>query len=40
MIDKSHIGHSFEPFTVDIEKGRLKFFAHATEQNDPIYLRR
>ena len=38
MIDKSHIGHSFEPFTVDIEKGRLKFFAHATGQKDPIYL--
>lgn len=38
MIDKSHIGHNFEPFTVDIEKGRLKFFARATGQDDPIYL--
>ena len=38
MIDKSHIGHSFEPFTVEIEKGRLKFFARATGQENPIYL--
>lgn len=38
MIDKSHIGYEPEPFTVDIEKGRLKFFARATGQEDPIYL--
>ena len=38
MIDKSYIGHSFEPFTVDIEKGRLKFFSRATGHGEPIYL--
>lgn len=38
MIDKSHIGYKPEPVTVDIEKGRLKFFARATGQEDPIYL--
>lgn len=38
MIDRSYIGHSFQPVTVDIEKGRLKFFAKATGQEDPIYL--
>lgn len=38
MIDKMHIGLELEPLTVDVEKGRLRFFAKATDQNDPIYL--
>lgn len=38
MIDKSFIGHEQAPIKVDIEKGRLKFFAKATGQKDPIYL--
>ncbi len=38
MIDKSYIGYTPKPFTVDIEKGRLRFFARATGQDDPIYL--
>ena len=32
-----HIGHSFPPFSVDVEKGRLKFFAQAIGQDDPVY---
>ena len=38
MIDKAHIGYEPEPITMDIEKGRLKFFARSTGQDDPIYL--
>jgi acyl dehydratase len=37
MLDTSHIGHEFTPFTVDIEKGRLKFFASAIGETNPIY---
>ncbi len=37
MIDKKHIGRTTPPITVDVEKGRLKFFAKATGQTDPIY---
>jgi acyl dehydratase len=28
---------TFEPLTVDVERGRLRFFASATGQTDPIY---
>jgi acyl dehydratase len=38
MIDRRYIGHSLPPFTVDVEKGRLRFFAKATGQADPVYL--
>ena len=37
MIDRCHIGAEFEPFTVEVERGRLKFFAKATGQTDPVY---
>jgi acyl dehydratase len=37
MIDRSFIGQSFEPLTVDVEKGRLLAFAKATGATDPIY---
>lgn len=37
MIDRSHIGHTLDPFSVAVEAGRLRFFAKATGQNDPIY---
>ena len=37
MLDKSKIGHEFTPFTVDVEKGRLKFFAQAIGETNPIY---
>lgn len=37
MIDKKHIGRTTTPQTVDVEKGRLKFFAKAIGESDPIY---
>jgi acyl dehydratase len=37
MIDRSHIGTEFPPFTVEVERGRLRFFAKATGQTDPVY---
>ncbi len=37
MIDKRHIGHILPPFQVEVEKGRLRFFAKATGQDDPVY---
>ena len=37
MIDRRHIGHTLPPFQVEVEKGRLRFFAKATGQTDPIY---
>jgi acyl dehydratase len=37
MMDKTYIGHELPPFTVDVEKGRLKFFAKAIAQTDPVY---
>lgn len=37
-VDRSKfVGHKTDPFTVDIEKGRLKFFAKAIGETDPIY---
>lgn len=38
MIDRRHIGTALPPFTVDVERGRLRFFAKATGQTDPVYL--
>ena len=37
MIDRRHIGHELPPFQVEVEKGRLRFFAKATGQDDPVY---
>lgn len=37
MIDKKHIGRTTPAHTVDVEKGRLKFFAKAIGETDPIY---
>lgn len=37
MIDKKHIGHVMPAYSVDVEKGRLRFFAEATAQTDPVY---
>lgn len=37
MLDKSKIGHQFPGFTVDVEKGRLRFFAKAIGETNPIY---
>ncbi|WPH17274.1 MaoC family dehydratase N-terminal domain-containing protein [Variovorax paradoxus] len=38
MIDRRHIGHQLPPFQVEVEKGRLRFFAKATGQVDPVYI--
>ena len=38
MIDKRHIGHQLPAFQVEVEKGRLRFFAKATGQTDALYL--
>ncbi len=37
MLDKTKVGHEFPSFTVDIEKGRLRFFAKAIGETNPIY---
>lgn len=37
MIDKRHIGTVLEPLTVEVEKGRLRFFAKAIGEKDPVY---
>ena len=37
MLDKDFIGHSFPAFEADVEKGRLKFFAKAIGETDPVY---
>jgi len=37
MIDRRFIGQSFPSLTVDVEPGRLRAFARATAQTDPIY---
>jgi acyl dehydratase len=38
MLDKRYIGHELPPFSVDVEKGRLRFFAGATGQRDAVYI--
>jgi len=37
MLDSSKVGHEFPAFTVDVEKGRLRFFAKAIGETNPIY---
>ena len=37
MIDRKFIGYRTEPFTVEVEKGRLRMFAKAIGETDPIY---
>lgn len=37
MIDKKHIGKMFPPLTAELEKGRLRFFAKAIGETDPVY---
>ncbi|SOE06442.1 Acyl dehydratase [Variovorax sp. YR752] len=38
MIERRHIGHTLPPFQVEVDKGRLRFFAKATGQTDPVYV--
>lgn len=37
MLNRSNIGCSFEPFVVNVEAGRLRFFAQAIGEDNPIY---
>ncbi|MFG5776479.1 MaoC family dehydratase N-terminal domain-containing protein [Comamonas sp. J-3] len=37
MIDRRFIGHVLTPFTAVAEVGRLRFFAKAVGENNPIY---
>jgi len=37
MIDRQYIGHVMPAFEVQVERGRLKFFAKAIGQTDPAY---
>ncbi|MGI9483696.1 MAG: MaoC family dehydratase N-terminal domain-containing protein [Hyphomicrobiales bacterium] len=38
MIDRNHIGLELASHSVEVEKGRLRFFAKATGQSEAIYL--
>lgn len=38
MIDRRYIGHTVPAFTASVETGRLRFFAKATGQSDPVYI--
>ena len=38
VIDKSHIGHEFPPHSAVVEAGRLRFFAQAVGNTEPVYL--
>jgi acyl dehydratase len=38
MIDRRFIGHALPAFDVRVEAGRLRFFAKATGQTDPLYV--
>lgn len=38
MIDKSQIGRTFPPHTVEVEKGRLRFFATAVGETKAEYV--
>ncbi len=37
MIDKKWIGHTFPPFTIEVEASKLAFFAKAVNETNPIY---
>ena len=37
MIDKKLIGHKFDPITLPVEEGRLRFVAKSIGENNPLY---
>jgi acyl dehydratase len=37
MLDKAHIGKTLGRITAEVEKGRLRFFAKATGETNPVY---
>lgn len=38
MADKSMIGMGLDRGSIDVEKGRLRFFAKATGETNPVYI--
>lgn len=38
MIDKALIGKTFPAYAVEVEKGRLRFFAKVIGETDPIFV--
>ena len=38
MVDQSFKGFTSEPRQIEVEKGQLRFFAHATSETNPIYF--
>ncbi len=38
MLDKSIVGRQYAPFSVEVEKGRLRAFAKAIGETNPLYL--
>lgn len=38
MVARSDIGFEMEPFTVAVEAGRLRFFARAIGETDPVFF--
>lgn len=37
-IDRKHLGSKTPPYTAEVEKGQLRFFAKATGEANPIYF--
>ena len=37
MLDRQYIGHTMPKFSAMVEKGRLRFFAKAIGETDPVY---
>lgn len=37
VLDRSLIGHRSSPYSVDIERGQLAFFAKATGETNPVF---
>ena len=40
MLDRSFVGSVFEPFSIAVEPGRLKFFANVIGETDPVFVSR
>jgi len=38
LIDRKLIGYASKPFVADVERGRLRFFARAIGETNPLYL--
>lgn len=38
MLDQSIIGREYAPFSIDVEKGRIKAFAKSIGENNPIHF--